>query len=153
MQSQLKKQPILALFGEFYGTKLINQLNTCCSSPAILISLTATCGGINPSGNQTYNVTATATYNTTINGYTSLVGYLSNAPFPDFTNVTNSTLANLNISTAAIFVGNIQAGKPVVMANLTDVNLNAGTIYGMVTDNRGNYSNQLAINLPICPKG
>ena len=152
MISQINQSVVYSTFGEYYGKKLIGFLSECCQ-PRILIKVCATCAGLNPSGVQQYNVSATATYNTNIKGATSLIGYLStNGPFPNWNNVTNSTLDNSNFLNATIFVNNITANVPAVSANLT-VNQNAfspGTYYAFVSDNRGNYSNLLAFNIPNC---
>jgi len=153
MQSTpLKREAVLAIFGTQAGTKLLNLLGACCGSqPAIQIAFTATCAGIDPkTGEQTYNVTASATYSSSIAGTTSLFGYFSTMPFPNWANITSDTLNNLNIKEGTIFVGSITAGVPVVLANLTGVKLTAGTYYFEVTDNRGNYSNLLTVTVPTC---
>jgi hypothetical protein len=149
-QIPLKKQAVLAIFGTSFGTKLLNSLNDCCQ-PNVSISFSVTCAGVDPkSGEQTYNVTASATYSSTIPGITTLIGYFSTQPFPNWTNITSDTLNNLNIKEGAIFVNNIAAGVPCVLANLTGVKLTAGNYYFMVTDNRGNYSNLLTVTVPNC---
>ena len=153
MQSTpLKREAVLAIFGTQAGTKLLNMLGTCCNSqPAIQIAFSATCAGLDPkTGEQTYNVTASATYSTNIPGITSLFGYFSTQPFSNWTNVTSDTLNNLNIKEATIFVSNIVAGVPIVLASLTGVKLNAGSYFFMLTDNRGNYSNLLTVTVPNC---
>ena len=154
MQSTpLKRQAVLAIFGTQAGTKLLNMLNTCCSSqPAIKIAFNALCNEIDPVTDiQTYNVTASATYNTNIPGYTTLIGYVSTAPFPDWTQVSNEVLDNLDVSNALIEVKNITANSPVFFANLVfNKELTVGTYYAMVTDNRGNYSNLLTFTIPNC---
>ncbi len=153
MQSTpLKREAVLAIFGTQAGNKLFNLLGTCCNSqPAIQIAFNATCAGIDKAtGEQTYNVTASAIYNTSIPGITSLFGYFSNAPFPNWSNVTSDTLNNLNIKEATIFVSNIVAGVPIVLASLTGVKLNAGSYFFMLTDNRGSYSNLLTVTVPTC---
>jgi len=149
-QISLKKQAVLAIFGTNFGTKLLNSLNDCCQ-PNINLNFTATCAGTDPkTGEQTYNVTASATYSSTIPGITTLIGYFSTQPYPNWTNVTSDTLNNLNIKEGTIFVNNILAGVPCVLANLTGVKLTAGTYYFMVTDNRSNYSNALIVTVPNC---
>ena len=149
-QIPLKKQAVLSIFGTKLGTKLLNSLNDCCQ-PNINLTFTATCAGIDPiTGDQTYDVKASATYNTNIAGYTTLIGYVSNQPFPDWTNVTSDTLNNLNITDGTIFVSNIEAGVPCVVANLTGVNLTAGDFYFMITDNRGNFAAPLTVSIPNC---
>jgi len=115
-QIPLKKQAVLAIFGTNLGTKLINSLNDCCQ-PSISISFSATCAGIDKAtGEQTYDVTASATYSSTISGITTLIGYFSTQPYPNWTNVTSDTLNNLNIKEGTIFVSNITANVPVVLA-------------------------------------
>ena len=148
----LNKNAVLAIFGTNAGNKLLNLLGACCGAqPAIQIAFTATCAGVDPkSGEQTYNVTASATYNINISGYTTLIGYFSTQPFPNWTSITSDTLNNLNLKEGTIFVGNITANVPVVFANLTGVNLNAGNYYFMVTDNRGNYATPLTVAVPNC---
>ena len=148
----LKREAVLAIFGTQAGTKLLNMLGACCGSqPAIQIAVNATCAGVDPkSGEQTYNVTASATYNTSIPGITSLFGYFSSQPYPNWSNVTTAVLNNFNLNEASIFVGNITANVPVVLANLTGVKLTAGTYFFMLTDNRGNYSNLLTVTVPNC---
>ena len=129
---------------------LLNSLNQCCK-PNISLSCTATCAGLDSSGNATYNIVASATYNISIAGYTSLIGYISSQPFPDMTKLTDTTLNNLNIASATIFVNNIAAGSPCVMANLSAVDgMTPGTYYAMVTDNRGNYASPMTITFPNC---
>ena len=59
-------------------------------------------------------------------------------------------MAILNIKEATIFVSNIVAGVPIVLASLTGVKLNAGSYFFMLTDNRGNYSNLLTVTVPNC---
>ena len=151
MVTPLSKNLIFPIFGEFYGNKLIRLLSDCCQ-PHILIKACATCAGLDPSGVQQYKVTASATYNMNVTGTTSLFGYFSNQPIPDWTNVTNDTLDNLNLNEGTIFLGPITANVPIVSANLITKNMNPGTAYAMVTDNRGNYSNMLVINFPDCGK-
>ena len=148
----LKREAVLALFGTQAGTKLLNLLGACCGSqPAIQIAFNATCAGLDlKTGEQTYNITASAIYNITIPGITTLIGYFSTQPFPVLTNVTSDTLNNLNIKEGTIFVSDIAAGVPCVLANLTGVKLTAGTYYFEVTDNRGNFSNLLAVTVPNC---
>jgi len=148
MQPQINQPLLNTIFGEFYGKKLIRLLRDCCQ-PHILIKMCAICAGLNASGVQQYNVTASATYNMNVSGYTTLIGYLSANPFTNWTNVTTDTLNNLNIKEGTIFVGAITANVPVVSANVT-LTFNPGTYYAMVTDNRGNYSNMLAITFPNC---
>jgi hypothetical protein len=105
---------------------------------------------LNASGVQQYNVTASATYNMNVSGYTTLIGYLSNQPLPNWINVTNDTLNNLTLKEGTIFVGPITANVPIVSANITVANFNPGTYYAMVTDNRGNYAAPITINFPNC---
>ena len=151
MIQQIKKPAVTAIFGEYYGNKLINSLNNCCSSPAISINMTATCGEVDPkSGNQTYNINASATYNTSIQGYTTLIGYFSSQQFTNWTAVTNDTLDNLKLNSGSIVVSNITANTPIVLANLVSKNMTPGTYYALVTDNKGNYSNYLTVNIPDC---
>ncbi len=154
MQSQIKKQPILALFGQKYGTQLINSLTSCCpSTPAISLTFNATCAGYDDKGNLTYNVTATATYNQSISGYTTLTGFFADQPIPNWTNVTTAVLDNFNMFEQSIFVPDIQAGIPCVVAHLQIKHMTAGTYYGMVSDNRGNFATPITITFPECPKG
>ena len=116
MLSQINQVVVNSIFGDHYGKKLIGFLSECCQ-PRILLKVCATCAGLNPSGVQQYNLTASATYNINIKGSTSLIGYLStNGPFPNWTNVTNSTLDNSNFLNATIFVNNITANVPCVSA-------------------------------------
>ena len=149
MVTPLSRNLIYPIFGEYYGNKLIRFLSDCCQ-PRILIAVCATCAGLNPSGVQQYQITASATYNISISGITSLLGYLSPQPFPNWSAVSNSTFNNLNLGSASIFVGPISANVPVVAANITTSAFSSGTYYAMVTDNRGNYSNLLQINFPNC---
>ena len=149
----LNKNALFSILGTNLGGKLLNLLGACCGSqPAIQIALNATCGAIDPkTGNQSYNVTATASYNISIPGYTTLIGYLSNEPLPNWTAVTNATLDNLNLNTGTIIVNNIVAGAPVVSANLTaNKGLTAGTYWALLTDNHGNFSNMLTVIIPNC---
>jgi hypothetical protein len=152
MSMPLKREAVLAIFGTQAGTKLLNLLGACCGSqPAIQIAFNATCAGVDPkTGEQTYNVTASATYNTSIPGITSLFGYFSTQPYPNWSNITSAVLSNFNLNEGSIFVTNIVAGVPCVLANLTGVKLTAGNYYFMVTDNRGNYSNLLTVTVPNC---
>ena len=146
----LKKDAVLAVFGTRAGTKLLNFLNDCCQ-PTITLSCVASCAGLDSSGNPTYNLVASVTYSTSISGYTSLIGYVSNEPFPNWGNVTNVSLNNLGLNEATIFVNNIVAGVPCVMANLSGVDgIAPGTYYAMVTDNRGNYATPISFSFPAC---
>jgi|GEM_PF-3908675 hypothetical protein len=149
MQPQINQPLLNTIFGEFYGKKLMRLLSDCCQ-PHILIKMCATCAGLNASGVQQYNVTASATYNMNVSGYTTLIGYLSNQPLPNWINVTNDTLNNLTLKEGTIFVGPITANVPIVSANITVANFNPGTYYAMVTDNRGNYAAPITINFPNC---
>jgi hypothetical protein len=149
----LKRETVLAIFGTRAGTKLLNFLNTCCqAAPAIQISVTATCAGNDGNGNPTYNITASATYNVSIAGYTTLIGYLSPQPFPDMSSVTDATLNNYSVANATLFVENIIAGKPAVLANLVSGGggITPGTYYAMVTDTRGNFTTPISFTVPSC---
>ena len=146
----LNKNALFSILGTNLGGKLLVMLNDCCK-PNIALAFTATCAGTDPkSGNPTYNVTASATYNINLQGYTTLIGYFSSQPFPNWTSVTSDTLNNLNLKEGTIFVGNITANVPVVFANLTGVKLTAGNYYFMVTDNRSNYATPLTVTVPNC---
>lgn len=149
----LKRDAVISMFGTRAGNKLLQFLINCCQTePAITLTFNATCAGLDTNGNPTYNVVASATYNVNITGYTTLFGYFSNQPFPNWTNITPATINNLNINEGNLFVNNIVASIPCVLANIVVNNLNPGTYYGMVTDNRGNYATPVTITLPACPK-
>ena len=149
-QIPLKRQAVLSIFGTKLGNKLLNSLNECCQ-PNITLSCTVSCAGFDSGGNPTYNLVASVTYSTSISGYTSLIGYVSNEPFPVWTNVTSNTLNTFNLNEGTIFVADIVAGVPCVMATLSTVDgISSGTYYVMVTDNRGNYASPITITFPTC---
>ena len=154
MQPQIKKQQVYSIFGNYFGNKLINSLTNCCpSTPSISLTFNASCDGYDDKGNLTYNVMASATYNQSISGNTTITGFFSDQPIPNWTTVTSAVLDNFNMFEQSIFVPDIQAGIPCVVANLQIKHMNPGTYYGMVTDNRGNYAAPITITFPVCPKG
>ena len=150
----LKRQTVLAIFGTYLGTKLLNSLTGCCSQPNILLSYTAACAGFDSFGNPIYNLAGSIAYNISIPGYTALTYIFSTQPFPNAatTVILPPSVPPKPSDTGTFIVGAVTAGAAVFFENLIVGNTTPGNYYIMVTDNRGNYSVPVTVIFPNCSK-
>ena len=148
MIPQINKSVVYSTFGEFYGNKLIGWLNPC--SPSFCKAVNA-CNASSPFNiavdiqcNPKGGIIATfsITYNINIAGITNVQYFIS---------TTDPTIAPTVVPAkfATEILNGITAGTTYT-ATFTANNGNAGTQYVIATDNRGNYSNVVAVVVPSC---
>jgi len=148
MQSQLKQQPIIALFGQKYGTQIINWLNPC--SPTFCEAVNA-CNAPSPfnigvnlecSGKGEMLVTINTTYNVSIAGITTLQ-YLASSTDPS---ISPSTV---NDNFSVVILPSIVAGTTYT-TSFSAGSGNNSTRYIIAVDSHSNYSNVVEVVIPSC---
>ena len=145
-------QPLLyTIFGRNYGNKLIGWLNPCNTCKSSFCSAVNACSATSPfnigvnvecAGKGQILVTFSTTYNINIAGITN-VQYL--------TSITDPSIAPTVLPSkfASEILNGITAGTTYT-ASFTGNASSGGTQYIVATDNRGNFSNVVAVLVPSC---
>jgi len=140
LEASLKREAVLSLFGTKMGTKLLNFLNVCCQQ-SFTIGITVACSPADPLGNAVASFTVL--YDNNVPGLTSITYFASNEPF-------DGNLMMVKDKFAFGVVQDVVGGKT-YESTLRITSSLSQIVYIIAVDSHGNYSNQIALPLVVCP--